>query len=262
MLRGLKAIYTREMISLFRSPLAWTMLGMFALIGGFYYSVDLSMYSSIISLEIKFMSGLLFVIIPVITMRAFAGERREGTDVLLFTAPVSLTAVVLGKFLSTLTLFGAMVATTFVHLLSTVLLGGTVDKITFYCYVLFILMGMAYIAIASFISAQTGSQTIAAMVSTLVFLAFNLLNTMAPSIGHFITGLLGRIDFLGLLQASDRLAAGNFITSLLQWLNPASRISGAAEGALQLSGLVYLLSLSVLFIFFTVRALDAARRRG
>jgi ABC-2 type transport system permease protein len=253
---GVKAIFLKEMSEQVRSPRMWSLFGLFALISGFYFAVELMMQTAILALELSFLSSLLFVLIPLLTMKSYAGEREKRTDVLLLTAPVRTRSIVLGKFLSGCLQLVGMASLTLVHLLLILLLGGTIDKITWAAYLAFLLTGFVYLAIGQFISARMSSQTVAALTATVIFLLLNLLKTTADSIGLFLGRLIGWLDVFDWLPAGTPSAVGAHVTALIHELNPAAKLAPITEGILSLPDLVYLLSLIAFFLFLTETALE------
>lgn len=256
---GFGALYRHELLQLKRSPLAWGLLGGMALLGGFYFSVDLLQYHAILALELNFLASLLFIVIPILTMRTFAGERQAGTDVLLMTAPISRRSIVGGKYAALAVLFAAMTLTTLPHVLSTLLLGGRVDALTGLSYLMFVLLGLAYIAIGMLVSALSAGQTVAALAAMLVFLAFNLLHTVSAAIGQFAARLLGWLDVFGWLSASARSAVADRISAGLTAFNPLAGVKQVSEGLLDWRHVFGLLTLTLLCLWLCERVLDWRR---
>ena len=98
------AIYKREMQNYFKSPQAYVFMAAFILLSGFIFSVyNLLTLSSDMSYTFSYMSLVYILIIPILTMRLMSEDRKNKTDQLLLTAPVTLWDVVLGKFLAAVT---------------------------------------------------------------------------------------------------------------------------------------------------------------
>lgn len=122
---------------------------------------------------------LFIFIVPIITMRILAEEKKQKTDQLLFTCPVSITGIVLGKYFAIVTIFLAAICFMLFYplILSQF---GTVSMGTAYSSILgFFLMGCAYLAIGMFLSAVSENQIIAAVLSVLVILITNLITGIA-----------------------------------------------------------------------------------
>ena len=100
------AIYKRELYSYFTTPIGYVFMAVFLAVSGFCFSITtLQMQSSDVSTYFQFLMFAYIVIIPLLTMKAFAEERRTRTEQLLLTAPVSLTGMVMAKFLAAFSMF-------------------------------------------------------------------------------------------------------------------------------------------------------------
>lgn len=256
---GVRTIFLKERSSALRTPRYWAVGGLFALISGFYFAVDLAMRTAVLSLEISFLNSLLFVFIPLLTMGSYAEEKQKGTDRLLLTAPVKASDIVLGKYLSSCLTFFTLTGTILPHLILILALDGKVDQITLTSYVAFLLTGFVYMAIGQLISSLVSDQTIAALVSMLVFLAFNLLQSVSGAIGVFVGRLVGWLDVFNWLKTGAQSGVGAAVTRAIDWLNPATKLGPISEGILSVSSFVYLLSLIVLFLFLIAMSLERRR---
>ena len=159
-------IYKREMNSYFRSPVAYCIIGFFmVLVGLFFWLINLKSGSIYFSDTLSVMSMCMIIFAPLITMKLLADEKRNGTEVLLRTAPTSMAKVVVGKYFAALTLYLVMVGLTlFYPLLITFLVdGGAATGKNFGGYVAFILLGACYLAVSMFVSSFTDSQVVAAV---------------------------------------------------------------------------------------------------
>ncbi len=258
-MRQIQAIYRRELNAYFKSPIGYVLLAIFVFVSSLFFAVNLLGYYANIATELNFMQGLFFVLIPILTMKTFAEERRSGTEILLFTTPVTTPQIVIGKYLAALTLFLIMTATTLIHVVITVLLQGTVDVLLVGTYVGFILSGAVYIAIGVLVSSMTSNQIIAAIVSVVIFIGFMLLDAIASLLGNFTTTILQNLDFLNLLSASQEAAAGQAVTAAVTWINPATRLVDFSSGIFRLTPIVFLISFTLLFLYLTVQVLERRR---
>ncbi len=173
-------------------------------------------------------------ILPILTMRLFAEDRKLKTDQLLMTAPVSVESIVIGKFLAAFTVVLSALA---VILIYTIIISffGTVNRAeTISCFIGFALLCAVVLSVGTFMSALTDSQIVAA-ISTYAIL--------------IVTVFLGNI-------AS---AASGALKSALLWISPTERFLDFAMGILDPSALVYYISLTVLFLFLTVSATERRR---
>jgi ABC-2 type transport system permease protein len=196
-MRAFWPIYKRELFAFFVTPLAWVLIAVFVLVQGmhFYLLVDHFAASPDIAGDETPLSAffgntvlhylVLFVLVPPMTMRLFAEERRSGSVELLMTAPVSSAAVVLAKYAAVLTTYCAMWIPTVLYL---VILGradpdGQFDwHVAGSAYLGVFLVGAGYLAIGLCASALTRSQFLAMLFTALVLLTLFILG-----VGEFIT---------------------------------------------------------------------------
>ena len=231
----MKAIFKRELKAYFASPVGYVVVAaLLALYGFFYYQVMMIGSSSYISQVFGTMFTFCMMIIPIITMRSMSDERKNKTDQALLTAPVSVTAIVLGKFFAAFTVLMAAVVITLIYIVVISFFGTVNWAETISCYVGFILLCTVVLAIGGFMSSLTDSQIVAA-VSTYAVL--------------IVTVFLGNI-------AS---AASGVLKTALLWISPTERFLDFAMGILDPSALVYYLSLTVLFLFLTVNVTERRR---
>lgn len=232
------AIYKKELQSYFHSFLGALFIGVMLLLLGIYFAVyNLFMGYPYIGYALSSVVFLFLISFPILTMRILAEERRQKTDQLILTSPVSVSSIVIGKFLALATIFAVPVAIiSFYPLILSVF--GTVAFGESYLAVLgFFLFGLACIAIGIFISSLTESQVIAAV------LTFGVL-----FLGYIMSGICNMIS-----------ATGNLLTKILSAFDMVSRFDDLLNGYLQLSSIVYYLSIVVLFLIFTVQSIQKRR---
>lgn len=181
---------------------------------------------------------ILFLIsIPVLTMRILADERRQKTDQLILTAPVTVGRIVLGKFLalSTVFLIPVIIVCGYPLLLSVF---GTVPMGEAYLAILgFFLYGLACISIGMFVSSLTESQVIAAVLTFAVLF-----------LGYVMSGICGLIS-----------QTGNLLTKLLGCFDMLARFDAMLNGTLQAEAVVYFLSVTGLFLVLTAQSIQKRR---
>ncbi|MGM9937904.1 MAG: ABC transporter permease [Candidatus Ornithomonoglobus sp.] len=231
----MKAIFKRELRSYFSSMPGYIFLAMFLLLAGvlFYLNNIVFGVTSVKNLFQLLTTWAVFIL-PILTMRLFAEDRKLKTDQLLMTAPVSVKSIVLGKFLAAFTMVAAALA---VMLIYTIIISffGTVNWAeTISCFIGFALLCAVVLSIGTFMSSLTDSQIVAA-ISTYAIL--------------IVTVFLGNI-------AS---AASGVLKSALLWISPTERFLDFAMGILDPSALIYYISLTVLFLFLTVSATERRR---
>ena len=283
------AIYKRDLKGFFTGMMGYVLLAFFLAVGGLYFTV-MNLMSGYPDLSYTLYNNLfvLLVLVPLLTMRSFAEERRARTDQLLLTSPVPLWRIVLGKYLAVLSVFGLAVL---VFALYPLIMsrGGAVSYRQSYAALLaFFLLGAACIAIGVFLSSLNENQMVAAVCSFFVL----LLAYLMPSIQTLFTGggalAMGVFLVLAALGAayagwhsrSWGLGLGVFTVCcaailVLFWLRSAaltsafSSLLGAlclfspfetfVSGLFSLSAVVYYLSVTALFLFFTCQTLEKRR---
>lgn len=231
----MKAIFKREIRSYFSSMLGYIFLTMFlALTGILFWLNNISFGVASVKNFFSLLTSWAVFVLPMLTMRLFAEDRKLKTDQLLITAPVSVRSIVLGKFLAAGTMVIGALAVTFIYVIVIAFYGDVNWAETISCYIGFALLCGVVLSIGSFMSALTESQIVAA-ISTYAILIFTV--------------------FLGNIAA----AFNGAIQSVLLWLSPVDRYLDFAMGILDPSALVYYISLTLLFLFFTVNVIERRR---
>ena len=233
----MSAIYKREMRSYFTGVIGYVFLVLFLALGGAIFCITtLFRMSSDISSFFTYMLIFSAVVLPLLTMKSFSEERKTKTEQLLLTAPVSIPAMVLGKFLAAFTMYGGALFVNSLYFLilyryaemKTANLVGNVLAL--------LLVGMTFIAIGVFVSALTENQLSAAigtMAIILVFLAIGVLNSLLP--------------------------ANFWLRYVLNCFSLFTRFQTFTNGYFDLSSLLYYLSVSAVFVYLTIRVYDRRR---
>lgn len=232
------AIYKRELQSYFHSFLGALFIGVMLLLLGIYFAVyNLFMGYPYIGYALSSVVFLFLISFPILTMRILAEERRQKTDQLILTSPVSVSSIVIGKFLALATIFAIPVTIISFYPLILSAFGRIAFGESYLAVLGFFLFGLACIAIGIFISSLTESQVIAAV------LTFGVL-----FLGYVMSGICSMIS-----------ATGNLLTKILSAFDMVSRFNALLNGSLQLSSIVYYLSIVVLFLIFTVQSIQKRR---
>ncbi len=234
----MSAIFKREFKTYFTSPIGYIVLAMIYGLSGYYFFMynlangyaDLSyVFSSVLTF-------LMLLVLPVLTMRLMSDDKRQKTDQALLTAPVSLTGIVLGKFLAALLLFtvGISIMLVFAIIIATQI---TPDwLVIFGNFVGLLLLGAMIIAIGLLISCLTESQFVAAL-------------------GTFLASFaLLMIDSVGSMLSSSTVAV-----AITDFLSVSQRYSNFTSGLMQYDDIIFFVSMTGLFLFVTVRVLDRKR---
>ena len=230
------AIYKRELRSFFTTPIGYIFCAIFLCFraGVFCYSTLYQM-SADTTFYFTAMLFSLVILIPLLSMKSFSEERRTKTEQLLLSAPVSLTGMVMAKFLAAYTVFFSCTLLTSLNFIILYTHAEPKTSLILCNLVAFLLVGMAFLAIGIFISALTESQLAASVItiaSLLVLLLISMLNS---------------------------LISVPWIRFLLSGLSVFSRYQNFANGIFDIAALVYYLSLAALFLFLTVRVFDRRR---
>lgn len=232
------AIYKRELKSYFHSFLGALFIGATLFLLGIYFAVyDLFMGYPYIGYALSSVVFLFLISFPILTMRILAEERHQKTDQLILTAPVSVSGIVVGKFLALATVFAIPVAIISIYPLILSIFGTVSFGESYLAILGFFLYGLACIAIGVFISSLTESQVISAV------LTFGAL-----FLGYIMSGICNMIS-----------TTGNFLTKILSAFDMVSRFDDLLNGSLQLTSIIYYLSVIVLFLIFTVQSIQKRR---
>ncbi len=177
------AIWKKELESYFHTPVGYVFMGVFlALSGLMFYVLNISAFSSNIPQFFGSITYLWIPLIPILTMGLFAQERQRKTDQFLFTSPLSLSAVVIGKFLAAATVLLLTVFLTFAYVAYIALYSQVYLGEILVAYLGFILQGLCFVAINLFISSLSKSQVVAAILSLGVNFFLWIINVLADHV--------------------------------------------------------------------------------
>jgi len=230
------AIFWKEVKSYFYSPMAYILIGLFILLTSIFFYPNL-LYPSQggdFTYNLSNMGFILLFIVPILTMRILAEDRKNGTEVLLITSPVSIMSMVVGKFLAVCFVFLIMTALTFVYPIILLAFGGTFTVQLIGGYIGFILLGATFISIGVFASSLTENQIIAVVISFVSLLIMWLAGSLSTMVGGFASKVLG-------------------------WFSLMTRYEDFSRGLLGLSPVVYYLSFIAVFLFLTIRVIEKRR---
>lgn len=189
------AIYKKELKSYFLSPIGYISIGIFLLIFSFIF------YLTTISVRSYDMGSLyyytarygLLIIVPIITMRMFSEERKNGTEQLLITSPRSITSIVLGKFLAAVTVIGIILAFSLVYFIILSFFTAPNLVSTLVAMLGFLLVAMASISVGMFLSSITEHQVVSAILTIVVL---------------FLPDLTGMLNVINLMSNYQKFPAG------------------------------------------------------
>lgn len=228
------AIWQRDLTSLFITPIGYVFIALFiAVMDLMFYLFNVMEWSADLESLFSSMLVVLMFITPLLTMRLFSEEFKQKTDHLLFTAPVRIGSVVLGKFLAALTVFTLSLSVVLIWSVVIQLFGRPNMASILGNTVAVFCSGNAFIAIGILISALTESQVIAAVGSFAAYLAIFLLDYAAANIN------------MGILSG------------LIRWLSLFSRYNRFSLGVFSVADIVYYLSVTGVVLLITTRVLQS-----
>lgn len=253
------AIFKRDLMAYFKSPIGYIILAVFVIIFGILFSSDVLFGGqSDIGGNLLFMQFMLIIIVPIITMRGFTEDRKSGTDVLLLTSPASIYEVVIGKFFAAFTLLLIMTSSTLIHLLFTLGFGGTIDAKTLGAYIGFVFVGAAYLSIGLFASSLTENQLISFLATFGIILGLFLLSLIASLFGTITSTLIDKVNIFNLSDIQIDAAAEK-VVQIINWPNPSTKLANFSSGIFELTPIVYFISIVSIFLFLTVRIIEKRR---
>jgi ABC-2 type transport system permease protein len=231
------AVFKKEMHSYFTSVIGYVFLVIYLALGGALFAYT-TLYAMTADVTTFYTMMLIFsaVLLPLLTMKSFSEERKIKTEQLLLTSPVSITGMVMGKFLAAYVMFAGCIILNSLYFLILnyyavlkflVLLGNVVAML---------LVGMAFISIGLFVSSLTENQLSAAIGTIAIILGFlgiGLINTLIPT-----------------------KYAIRFVFSALSIF---TRFQSYVNGYFEIASVIYYLSVSAIFLWLTIRVYDRRR---
>jgi ABC-2 type transport system permease protein len=196
-MNGVLAVYRKELLTYFRSPIAYFVVAVFLVGTGYFFTYNMFLTGSASMTEtFRNMGILLLTVSPLVSMRLFAGEYSGRTMELLMTLPLKAWEVVLGKFLGAVTILLLMTAGTFIDLVPLYLFGNPQTTTIIAGYIGFVLLGMACLAVGQFFSALTHNQIVAALITVPVLLSFWFIGHLQSfQTSHALRNLFGYLSF-------------------------------------------------------------------
>lgn len=250
------AIFKREFLSYFKSPVAYIAFALFSFLSGFVFVTNFSNGAVNISSEIISLRGFFVIVVPIITMGLFAEDKKRGTDIIYYTTPISLFSVVLGKFLAAFALFGVLYLNVVIHIFVTLGFDGTIDYGVLGSTIVFFVMAALFIAIGLLASAITDNQIVAAILSFVMIMVVQLL----PTIGQFVATVLSSLlNVIANVSASETSKMSENIVAAFTWLNPFDRTNDFKYGVFSLVAVIFCVSFAAFFLFLSYRVLEKKR---
>ena len=253
--RNILAIAGKELRSYFASPIAYVIIGLLALLIGWFFYVYLLVFVEQ-SQRMSMMGGgnvnvneqmirgvlqnaavIILFVMPMITMRTYSEEKRSGTIELLLTSPLTDFEIIIGKFLGAMGLFCAMLVVTMIDVAILFRLGNPEWRPIAAGYLGLLLMGGCFISVGLLISSLTKNQIVAGFMTFAVFLMLWVINWLADSSGP--TG-----------------------QAILSFLSITDHFDDFTKGIIDTKHLAYYVSFITFGLFLTAKSVDSERWRG
>lgn len=259
-MKGIIAVYRREVGSYFVSPIAYIVVGLFLLVcGWFFYSILTYFIAQSVTAQMRSQMGappamdvpglvlqnffgivstIILFLLPMLTMGIYSEERKRGTMELLMTSPLTEFQIVFGKFLASLTLLLVMLAPTLIYqfIMAAYAEPGIPWRVLWSGYLGLVLLGAVLMALGAFISSLTESQIIAGVATFAVFLLLWVLDFGARDSGSTWSEIVG---YLSILRHYDDFS----------------------RGVIDTANVIFYVSLAAVGVFLTQRSLDSIRWR-
>jgi ABC-2 type transport system permease protein len=253
--RNILAIADKELRSYFASPIAYIIIGLFALLFGWFFFVYLTVFvqrssqmmlggGGGVNINEQMIRGvflnsavIVLFVMPMITMRTYSEEKRSGTIELLLTSPVTDFQIIMGKFLGALGLYASMLLVTMLYMAILFVYSTPEWKPIASGYLGLLLMGGCFLSVGLFISSLTKNQIVAGVLTFTVFLMLWVINWMAD-------------------QSGPTMAA------VLKYLSITDHFDDFARGIIDTKHVIYYVTFITFGLFLTAKSVDMERWRG
>ena len=283
------AIFLKELRSYFTSAIGYIFIGTFLLITGIFFVLNNLLSSNpAYNSTLQSLVTIFLFIVPILTMKIMSEETKTKTDQLLFTAPIKITDIVLGKYFAALAIFSISLLITVLYPLILSTLGTISVSETFTGYIGIFLLGATLISIGLFVSSLTENQVTSAVISFGVFLFIFLIDSIQQALpstrnsslifvlilvailalfvyfstkniyATVLTLVIGLIITIGIFIAKKEAFDG-LLQKVFAWFSLTNRYGLFSQGLLSLNSVVYYLSFITAFVFLTIRMVDKRR---
>ena len=285
----MKAVFRHELSSYFRTMTGYLFIGFLLLFVG-VYSYVYNIQNSLANFEYV-LSGMSFVfllIIPVLTMGVIADEKRRNTDQLLYSLPLSMTEVVLGKYFAMLVVLLIPTAIICIYPLVLNLFGNVYLLKTFGAIIGFFFLGAALIAVGMFVSSLTESPAVAAGIcflllllnyfmsslsgylpatatpsliamTALVLIAALIIWMMTRSVGAAGIFAAATVSILVVLYLVNATWFAGLFPKIMSGLSLFERFNSFVDGVFDVKALIFYMTVCVLFVFLSIQSMDKRR---
>ncbi len=230
------AIYKKELRSYFNGPIGYIYVALYLCVSSLIFAYT-TLYSGTCEVNVyyTFILYLFAILIPLLTMRMLSEEKKSKTEQILLTSPVSLFSVIFAKYLAAFTLFAGTLLASCLNFIILYFYGEPNSVIMFSTTLGILLIGSAFVAIGIFISACTENQLISALLTITSIAATLILGVVA----NYITFTPLRV--------------------VIKWISVFDRFYVFTYGYFDFVALLYYISITVVFLFLTVRVFEKRR---
>ena len=231
----MSAIFKREFRAYFTAPLGFVFVAFVLFFEGLGFALTFTYSGTDLTSVFGLLPMVLAIIVPVLTMRMLSEDRKLKVDQALITAPIKVSGIVMGKFLAAFTVYSLPLIPT---LLFQVIIASKVATnwlLYFNCLLGALLLGAALIAIGMFISSLTESTVISCILTLTIFLVLTLVNSLAS------------------------LAGAQWVTTVASYFALFDKFASFSETIFHITDVIYMLSITAVFCFLSVRAVEKRR---
>jgi len=255
-MNNILAIANKELRGYFASPIAYIVIGLFALTYGYFFYALLLFFDrqslqmlgmgagasanvneQLISPAFQNTMVVFLFVLPMVTMRTYSEEKRSGTIELLLTSPVTDLEIILGKFFGALGLYVAMLLVTMLYVAILFVYGNPEWRPLVAAYLGLLLMGGAFLSLGLLISSMTNNQIVAGIITFIVFLMLWIVGWFADT-------------------------AGPTMGAITRYLSITEHFDDFSKGIIDTKHVIYYLSLITFGLFLTAKSVDSERWRG
>lgn len=283
------AVFKRELGAYFKGVLGYLFAAFVLIFAGIYtMAYNLSGAYANFEYALSSIAFIYLIAVPILTMRVVAEERRQRTDQLLYALPISMTSVVVGKYLALLCVLALPTLIMALYPLILTQFGAVTLSTAYGALIAFFMLGACLLSIGLFISSMTDSPVGAAVVTLVTMLILYFIADLASflstdgstsmlalmllmlvfacvlygltknPIAATATGAVGMGVIYGLYAANSASFEGLFANIMTQ-LSVFDRFYGFIDGVFDLTAVVYFASIVAVFLFLTVQAMEKRR---
>lgn len=232
------AIYKKELKTFFTTVIGWLFIAAHICLAGLYFlAINLMESYGNVAGSVSSILFLLLLTTPILSMRILAEEKKQKTDQLVLTSPVSVSGIVVGKYLAMATVFTVPVLVMCLFPLILTQFGNVAVMESYTAILVYYLFGLTCLAVSLFVSSITESQVIAAVVSFAVLF-----------VGYMMSSICSLVS-----------QSGNLLTKILNRFDFYSRLSSLLGGTLDLKAVAYFITLIVVFLFLATQSIQKRR---